>query len=356
MKSRVLIVSPIYPPEIGGPASYVPELAKRLSRSRPVTVVTFCSRKPVETPEFSLVWVRLDGHSIVRQLRLLVATFQSAIKSGVIYAQGTLTVGLASVLVGKLLSKSVILKFVGDEVWEHTAAMGDYRTMEEFYTFPSKTLTLKLHRWTLKSASTVVVPSMYLKDFLVSAHGLLSDKIAVIDNPVVLPKSKDRLKSGLIYVGRAVPWKRGEAIIEAWKQIPRRQRPELRFVGDGPSLIAWQQAGVGEEKLEFLGSRPKPEVHELVSQSKALILYSTYEGQPHVILEALALGTPIIASDIPPHRELSLRFPGWITLVDSPRALSKAMASPPKHPTALPQLDSFEWSAHTRELNSVFKG
>jgi len=58
------------------------------------------------------------------------------------------------------------------------------------------------------------------------------------------------------------------------------------------------QAGIGKDKIIFAGSKNQEEIAQLLSQSIALVLFSNYENQPCVILEALACGTPVISTNV----------------------------------------------------------
>lgn len=310
----ILIVSPIFPPEIGGPASYVPELASRFSKTDRVTVVTFCSQKPIPAQGFGLVWVPVSGLSILRQLKLLKAILAHASNSQTIYAQGTLTVGLMSLIAARLMGKRLVIKYVGDEVWEVARNQGDSRTLEEYYQIERSGLSLKMHRLVLILASSIIVPSQYLKIFLVQYHQVEAGKIQVVANPVELPRSlthpgreesKKKLKQA-IFVGRLVAWKHVDELINAWSGLTDKNW-KLEIVGSGPDKEELEQLtqklGLSKQ-IKFHGSLSREKTLTKIKQCQVLILPSDYEGQSHVIIEALQLGIPVIARDIPPNREL----------------------------------------------------
>jgi glycosyltransferase involved in cell wall biosynthesis len=57
-----------------------------------------------------------------------------------------------------------------------------------------------------------------------------------------------------------------------------------------------QSYGVAE-RVKFLGSLPREAVRQCLNQADAFVLNSTYEGLPHVVLEAMTAGLPVIATN-----------------------------------------------------------
>ena len=103
-------------------------------------------------------------------------------------------------------------------------------------------------------------------------------------------------------VGRLMPIKGLEYLIEAFAQFHRRrgaQESKLVIVGDGPLRAALEQCaeshGVSRQ-VEFLGMRT--DVYNLMRAFDAFVLSSLHEGVPMVLLEAMALGVPIVASRV----------------------------------------------------------
>ena len=62
------------------------------------------------------------------------------------------------------------------------------------------------------------------------------------------------------------------------------------------------------DRIQYRGFRPKQEIYSSIG---TLILLSSSEGTPNVVLEALSYGIPIVLSDIEPHRDLASEFVGW---------------------------------------------
>ncbi|MBC8001456.1 MAG: glycosyltransferase, partial [Opitutaceae bacterium] len=82
---------------------------------------------------------------------------------------------------------------------------------------------------------------------------------------------------------------------------------ELDVVGDGPLREEWKsladQLGIAE-RVRWHGWQPRENVRPFYQRAHALVQPSLYEGMANTVLEAMACGTAIVASDEPANREL----------------------------------------------------
>lgn len=162
-------------------------------------------------------------------------------------------------------------------------------------------------------------------DGLVTVSGGLSDELASLG---VDPGRVKRLRNGvdlrlfkpidrevarrelglggpvLASVGLLIPRKGHDIAIEALVALPGFT---LLIVGEGPERATLQaiaeRAGVAE-RVRFLGAVPHERLAEIYGAADALILASSREGWANVLLESMACGTPVVASDIPGTREV----------------------------------------------------
>lgn len=119
----------------------------------------------------------------------------------------------------------------------------------------------------------------------------------------VLPTGEDphgeRLR--LILVGRLSPEKGIGGLLQALALVPAAQRPRLVIVGDGPMRAELDalvnELGLGE-LVSFVGRLPEAETLAEIARSDALVLPSFMEGLPIVLMEAMALGKPVIATRV----------------------------------------------------------
>jgi glycosyltransferase involved in cell wall biosynthesis len=109
----------------------------------------------------------------------------------------------------------------------------------------------------------------------------------------------------LLVVGRLGPEKRVACIIKAFGTIAARCDLNLLIVGEGPlqPQLQAQIAAAGLHRRVFLVPYQQ-RWWGLLPQAKALLSMSLFEGQPNVVLEAMAARCPVLVSDIPAHREI----------------------------------------------------
>lgn len=99
-----------------------------------------------------------------------------------------------------------------------------------------------------------------------------------------------------IFVGRLSPEKGITTLLKAWDLLGE-SAPPLQILGDGPEADAVRKAAAANPRLQWLGRKPMAEVLEAMGNAATLVFPSEwYEGQPKVILESFAKGTPVIAS------------------------------------------------------------
>jgi glycosyltransferase involved in cell wall biosynthesis len=140
--------------------------------------------------------------------------------------------------------------------------------------------------------------------------GAAKEKIRIIPNAIRPPRlpadatvndfrQRHQLGTFLLSVGRLHRVKRGDFLISALARLP--QEIQLLFIGpDGGSLEQWRGLAAHlnlADRVRFLGSVSDDELLLAYRASAALVMASAYEGLPTVLLEAMALDTPVIAAD-----------------------------------------------------------
>jgi glycosyltransferase involved in cell wall biosynthesis len=104
-------------------------------------------------------------------------------------------------------------------------------------------------------------------------------------------------KARFVFLGRLVDWKAVDVVIEALASVPEAG---LVIIGDGPMREPWREAawrlGVAE-RVNFTGFLPQTECAPYLKGSAALVLPSIYECGGAVVLEAMASGIPVIATN-----------------------------------------------------------
>ncbi len=151
----------------------------------------------------------------------------------------------------------------------------------------------------VKSSNLVITPSEYLKG-IVSGWGYSEEKIEVVYNAVEfeeavkkIPKDKFRIVS----VARLIPHKGIEAILQVLSRLDFDY--EYVLIGDGP--LREKLESLAKElnvNVLFKGNISKRGVANWLNSSDLFILNSSYEGLPHIVLEAMQNDCPVIASRV----------------------------------------------------------
>jgi glycosyltransferase involved in cell wall biosynthesis len=303
---NVLIITGIFPPDIGGPATYVPLISSDLvKRGHKVTVVTLSDTFDHDDHPFSFP-VRRIRRSLFKPLRVLftlIRILKEGRSASVLFVNGLY---LESVIANYLLRKPMVQKIVGDWVWERATNKGWVK--DNFEEFQKRKYGLKigllrgLRNFSARRADSLIAPSDFLAR-AVAKWGVSKSKISVVYNAVEIPSfapTTDPLKTRLniVTVGRLVLWKQIDRLIDALAEI---EDAGLVIVGDGPErsrLEDLARTNNLNERVYFAGQRSKEETFGLMAACDIFVLNSSYEGFPHVVLEAMCTGLPVVATAV----------------------------------------------------------
>jgi len=304
---NVLVVTGIWPPDVGGPASHAPELADFLrARGHEIEVVTTASSAPAERP-YAVHWVDRASPRGVRHARCVTLIRRQARAADIVYATSML--GRAS-LGAMLARRPVVVKLVADEAYERSKRLGLWGgDLEGFQRFEGgmrvKALRAARNR-ALGRVERLVCPSSYLASLAVE-WGVPQERVSVLPNPapplpVLPPREEARAQLGiegptLAFAGRITRQKALEIGLAAVRQVPDAR---LVVAGDGPDLDAVREAtnrlDLGD-RVRFLGPQRREDVLKLFRAADASLLSSTWENFPHTVVESLAVGTPVVSTD-----------------------------------------------------------
>jgi len=303
---RVVVVSGIWPPDPGGPASHAPALSDFLTeRGHTVEVVTTADAPPERRP-YPVAWAA--RRSPLRHARAALLVRSAARRADVVYATSMIR---RAAIGTRLARRPLVVKLVSDEVFERATRSGRYAgTLDEFHRVRGDLRTRFLRATrnaAVRSARHVFCPSAYLRDVALG-WGVDPGRSSVLPNPAPEPpKLPDRAAlreelgldgNVLVFAGRLGPQKDVGTLLEALVRVPA---VTLAIAGDGPERAALERRA-GELGLDgrvrFLGTVPRDTVLRLFGAADASVLPSAWENFPHTVVEALAVGCPVIATAV----------------------------------------------------------
>lgn len=287
----VLLTTGLFPPEVGGPATYSFLLSEGL-------------------PEYGF-FVRVLPFSrvknlpkVIRHIVFFFLCFKEAYGMDILYAQDTVSVGYPTSLVAKILRKKFVVRVAGDHAWEQARGrFGVKDTLDDFQKNRKGHRVSFLHwiqKKTTLAADKIIVPSAYFRG-VVSVWVPNPSKIIVIYNGIdlsVAPEGKpyrDREKI-ILSAGRLVPWKGFEVLIRA---ISKMAGWKLYIAGDGPEKEALTRIVRDhslEEKVKFLGNISRNQLFNKMTEARIFILNSSFESFSFQTVEAMHAGLPVIVT------------------------------------------------------------
>ncbi len=184
---------------------------------------------------------------------------------------------------------------------------------------------------------------------LLVRDGYPTDRIGVAPNSVADPGEPPPRGGSLGYVvfmGRFVPEKGLDTLLTAWQALD----VPLKIAGDGPGRAAVERAAGGGSTVEYVGWLDAGAQQTLLAGAGALVFPSTwYEGQPLVLLQAMAHGIPVVSSDIANIEETTVAQGGGLSFAaGSATALAGAVTRLVDDPDAARRLGRAGRAAYLR--------
>lgn len=262
--------------------------------------------------------------------------------------------GVAACLLGRLLGIPVLMTARGSDV----------------NLYPQYAVPRALIRWAVKRAARVITVSDALRDALL-ALGADPGKVLTLRNGVDLQRfhpmdrtaARSRLGlSGLtlLSVGNLLELKGHHLLIEALPLLPG---VTALIAGEGPMRASLErlarERGVAG-RVRLLGNMPQDELIDCYNAADILVLASSREGMPNVVLESLACGLPVIATAVGGIPELlDSEDAGCLLTERSAAAIAEAVraleASPPDRAKVAAHGARFGWEPTIDGLRRVIR-
>ncbi len=315
---NITLITGIFPPDIGGPATYIRKLAQSLvEQGHRVSVLT-PGEDDGKRLQFPVIRVSRAYPLPVRLMLVFFLLIRTGWRSDTWYING---LELPAVLAGKLLRKRLVMKIVGDYAWERAINANLTSDGIDAFQHTKQPWKVELHKrlrsWYTRQVCTVITPSRYLKS-LVCGWGVPENRVQVIYNAVeaiaedLVTKADIRKQLGLssdarlvCTVGRLVPWKGIKVLIQVIANFD--PSVTLLIVGDGPEknkLTELSQRLSVTPRIRFVGKAERKQVLSYMQAADVFVLNTAYEGFSHVLLEAMMVGVPVITTSAGGNPEL----------------------------------------------------
>lgn len=312
---RICVITGTFHPEIGGPPVYLYNLCHALSRKgHDLLVLTYGDVEKEISYPFKVRRISRKQPVIIRLLLFVFCILRFGGKYDVWYVNDY---GLPAVLANFFLRKPVVMKVVSDFAWEYSLRHRLIPPDMTLLDFQKSRTSLKagllkfLRTFYIKHARLVIAPGRCIRD-LCESWGVRKERIRKVYNGVDLRRyspgsgpARARKKLNLplkakiiITVTRLIEGKGLRELIRLVPVLPAGYT--LVLAGEGPVRPDLEQL-IREEKMKkriiLTGALAHDRVADYLRSSDLFVLYSAHEGLPHVVLEAMACGVPVVVSD-----------------------------------------------------------
>ena len=326
---KILITVGIFPPDIGGPAIFVPKIAKLLQENGfKVTIICLSNEKIVDNESYKIIRILRNQNLIIRWIKTILKMISNGRNADTIFVNG---LPMEAYIANLFLRKKLIRKVVGDWAWERGRNKGIINDSFDEFQKNKHNLHLEIAKfsrgWTATKADLVITPSVHLKN-VVKNWGVSENNLKVIYNGTNIQSKINKKENEVLHfitVGRLAPWKNIDKIIQAMAILNEKGFNFIfNIVGNGPlneKLKILVKELELENKIFFLGQKNTEELNKIYLDSDIYIQASGYEGLPHVILEAINFNLSIISTPIGGTNEILLDGKnGWILKLKDKKA------------------------------------
>lgn len=364
---KIIQITPFYPPHLGGMENVVKEISENLAKKgHKVTVFTSdigCKKdKLISTKNLKIHYLKSFEIAHTPIISSLFFELSKIPQNSIIHLHiaQSFTPEIVS-----LISKIRNIPYIA-HIHIDVGPSGKLGFLLPLY----KKVLLKN---VLSSSSKIVVPSRDYIDLVIKKYAILKNKIYKVPNGVDLNnfkslpvKSNDPIR--LLFVGRLSKQKNIPLLIRSFKIVTQKtnRKIELNIVGDGEEkskIINLIKAENLEKKVNLHGELRGEKLYEIYSNSDIFILTSDYESFGMVLIEAMASGLPIIASNIPALRNVVENNKTGLLVKPEPEDFAKAFEKLINNPqlkeklikNGLKEVKKYNWDEITKKFEDIYK-
>ena len=302
---NILITVGIFPPDIGGPASFVPKIADYLiNMDNKIRIICLADEENLMLKhELDVLRIKRSTFLPIRWFKTISLIIKHGRKSDILFVNG---LGVEAAIANLYLRKKIVRKIVGDPVWERF--YNKKRTSETFDDFQNLKHNLNvriqklIRNWSISSSEVVITPSDHLKEFINRTNP--KTEVLKINNGIEITefkRSKTPLHEFNILINsRLVVQKNIHLVIEAMGSI-KNLDINLKIIGEGGEFERLENIITDlkiQNRVKMIGKVENNLISEFLKTSNLFIQASDYEGLPHSILEAINYEVPILSTEV----------------------------------------------------------
>lgn len=299
---KILIATGIYPPDIGGPATYAFNLQRELiSLGHEVVILTYGEK--LAKRENNIYIINRRQNLLSRYFAYFKKALNLAEQADVVYLLDLMSAGFPGVVAAKIKNKKTIMRIGGDFLWEKAVQKGlTALPLTKYYLAPKnirEKILLHFCRWILKKVSLVIFSTRLQADIYQKYYKVPDNKIKIIANPITNTNQKPSVSGRedcIIFAGRLIKLKNIDRLIRAFGSI-KNQVTQLLIFGEGPeknNLDKLIQKASLANKIKLMGNIDQDKLLAKILTCKFVIIPSLSDISPNLALECLSMAKPVI--------------------------------------------------------------
>jgi glycosyltransferase involved in cell wall biosynthesis len=304
---KILILTGLFPPDIGGPAIYTERLANKfVENGIEVEVICYSDSQETDSQEYDFPVTRISRNHYLplRYFLYFWSSLKKAKNVEIIYVQDLFSSGIPAALVKRFFRKKLAIRLGGDFLWEKAIENNwTKKPLREYYQQPKnyyERLLIWLSQRVLNTANLIIFSTDWQKEIFSENYKIGREKIKVIQNPFpeITPIAESSANQKIIFHGRLVKLKNVDFLIRAFNQVLKNQPDlQLEIIGQGPRKKNL------EKLIKELNLERKVIIKEKVSHQQLIkeigqcflmIIPSLTEVSPGLVLECIKIKKPLL--------------------------------------------------------------
>ena len=360
---KIIIATPVYPPETSLTATYVKEVASRLNHDgNDITVITYANVAE-DIEGVRTIMVKKSQPVVVRFLNYTFALFKATKNADVLFVQEVIASGLPALIVSLLRNIPIVLHLTQDEALKRNRKESTNKT---------RTMAGTLQKFILSHVTVIAVPSVHFAKIIGERYRIKKEKFTTLYNPPskeqVLPFETKRERYHIIAISKLLNYKNIENLITILPSL-KKEFPKIHLTISGDvaeeSALKKLADNLGcEDTVTFLGKVSRAEESYLHDVGTICIVATENEDCSHQIMVNFAANTPTISEDIPCYREfISHKKSGLLIKLDDKKELERSIRTIFSDSSLSNQIrengqkilsEKFSWNTHISALSRLF--